>query len=122
MGEGCDFAKGDPSIVLRRKPRRRYLSILHSGSNADSLDVLSRRCADLFGEITLEKAGLRLMSSDDGMIIIRCSLPQIHSILVSIPLVNPPMVCLGMSGSISRLKKRVRESQTRSDGAISRFK
>jgi RNase P/RNase MRP subunit POP5 len=115
--------------LLRRKARSRYLSVLHSGRDADAVELLSRRCAELFGEITLEKAGLRLMSSNDGVIIVRCSLREMHAVLVSIALVDPPMLSLGMSGTISRLKQRARHSRVESKkpepgvhSDISRFK
>jgi RNase P/RNase MRP subunit POP5 len=66
------------------------------------------RFSELFGHVTFAKAGLRLISSNEteGEMIIRCNLSEIHELLVSIALTNPPMVALDISGSVSRLRNR----------------
>jgi RNase P/RNase MRP subunit POP5 len=93
--------------MLRRKPKRRYITILHKGRDVEALQIIERRCAGLFGETTLEKANLRLLRSYPDVILVRCRLSQIHPVLMSVTLANPAMVTLDMSGSISRLKKRL---------------
>jgi RNase P/RNase MRP subunit POP5 len=93
--------------VLRRKPKRRYLAILHKGRDVEALEVLRGRCADLFGQTTLEKSDLRLLKSQPDVILVRCRLDQIHAVLVSVALANPAMVTLDISGSMNRLKTRL---------------
>ena len=93
--------------MLKRKPKRRYLSILHKGRDLEAFEILQQRCADLFGQVTLEKASLRLLKSYPDVILVRCRLSQLHPILVSIALANPAMVTLDMSGGMSRLKRRL---------------
>lgn len=102
------FSKGgDCKLVLRRKPKKRYLSIMHQGKDTDALDSLARRCAELFGQMTLEKAGMRQMRSVEGVIVVRCRLDQLHAVIVAIALCDPPMVLLDMAGNIGRLMKRL---------------
>jgi RNase P/RNase MRP subunit POP5 len=93
--------------VLRRKPKRRYLTILYKGNDVEAFEILEQRCKDLFGAVTLEKAGLRLLKSYPGIMLVRCRLSHLHPILVSITFANPAMVTLDMSGSMSRLKRRL---------------
>lgn len=95
--------------MLRRKPHTRYLLILSKGKDVCALEALSKRCGELFGQVTLAKANLQVMRSqaDADVMIIRCNLTQIHPVLVSIALTDPPMVALDMSGSIRRLENRL---------------
>jgi len=92
-------------IVLRRRAKRRYLSIMHGGPAADIVCLIIKRHAELFGSIATERAGMRLMRSDGSMAIIKCRLEQLDSVLATIALVDPPMVTLGSSGSIKQLTK-----------------
>ena len=107
MAEHHTCTEGDHEIVLKRKPKKRYLSVLHKGQDLEAFESISRRCRELFGYMTLEKAGLRLVHSEDDVIIVRVRLPQIHAVLVSIALADPPMVTIDMSGSISRLRTKL---------------
>lgn len=95
--------------MLKRKPKKRYICVTHGGSSAEAIDALSKRFSELFGSIALERSGLRLMRAESGMIIVRCGLPEVHAILVTIALMDPPMVAVGMSGSIRRLGRRLSE-------------
>lgn len=79
---------------------------MHSGKDLDAFDSLSKRCAELFGRVTLENSGLRLMKSYEGVIIIRCNLDKTNDILVCVALSYPPLVTIDMSGSLKRLRKR----------------
>jgi hypothetical protein len=92
--------------VLKRKPRKRYLWIRHTGASNTAIDALGIRLLELFGSLALERAALRLIRTEDGVMIVRCNLSEIHSILVTIALVDPPMVSFGISGSIRRLAGR----------------
>ena len=107
MVEQHTCTEGDYEIVLRRKPKKRYLSVMHKGQDLQAFESISRRCKELFGHMTLEKAGLRLMHVHEDVIVIRVRLPQIHAVLVSIALADPPMVTIDMSGSISRLRTKL---------------
>lgn len=107
MAEQDSCKEGDYEIVLRRKPKKRYLAVMHKGLDTDALNSISRRCKELFGQMTLEKASMRLMRSHTDVIVFRCRLGQIHPILVSIALADPPMIAIDMSGSIARLKIRI---------------
>jgi RNase P/RNase MRP subunit POP5 len=80
---------------------------MHRGQELEALGSISRRCEELFGSMTLEKAGLRLMKSQGDAMIIRVRLSQIRPVLVSIALADPPLTTVDMSGSISRLRTRV---------------
>lgn len=80
---------------------------MHRGQELEAFESISRRCEELFGFMTLEKAGLRLMQSRGDVVIIRVRLSQIRPVLVSIALADPPLVAVDMSGSISRLRTRV---------------
>jgi RNase P/RNase MRP subunit POP5 len=98
--------------MLRRKPKRRYLLIWHAGiKDIESAEILRRRCADLFGRVTLEKASLRQMRSIGDRIVLSVNLSQLHPVLVSISLCHPPMVVLDMSGSLRQLEQRIRQSE-----------
>ena len=107
MGQPDACQQGDHGIVLRRKPKKRYISILHAGGDSEVQEAISKRCAELFGSVAVEKAAIRLLGAYSDFIIIRCNLSEIHAVLVSLALVNPPMITLAMSGSVRRLRKRL---------------
>jgi RNase P/RNase MRP subunit POP5 len=92
--------------MLKRRPKRRYLSIMHTGTASDAITIVTKRCSELFGSIAAEKAAIRLMKSEDGATIMKCRLDQLDSVLVAIALADPPMATLDMSGSIKQLRRR----------------
>jgi RNase P/RNase MRP subunit POP5 len=61
------------------------------------------RHAELFGSVATERAGIRLMRSNDSFTVIKCRLEQLDSVLATIALTEPPVVTLGISGSIKEL-------------------
>ena len=93
--------------MLNRRAKRRYLSIVHMGSASDAIDVIAKRCSDLFGSIATEKAAIRLVKSESKATIIKCGLDQLDNILASIALSDPPVVTLDISGSMKRLQRRL---------------
>ena len=93
--------------MLNRRSKRRYLSIMHSGSANDAVSMIVKRCSDLFGSIRTEKAAIRLVKSVDNTTIIKCRLDQLENVLVSIALTAEPIVTLNMSGSMKRLLRRL---------------
>jgi RNase P/RNase MRP subunit POP5 len=92
--------------VLKRRAKRRYLSIMHAGPASDVVAVVARRCSELFGSVAAEKAAIRLVKSEGDITVIKCRLDQLDSVLVSIALADPPVATLDMSGSVKRLQRR----------------
>jgi RNase P/RNase MRP subunit POP5 len=93
--------------MLKRRSKRRYLSIKHAGESGDSVNAIIKRFSELFGSIATEKAAIRLMQQAENESIIKCRLEQIENVLVAITLMDPPIVTIGMSGSIKQLRRRV---------------
>lgn len=119
-------------MTLRRRAKRRYLLVLysHDSSNNSSsgpaaadaaAKAIARRHSELFGYIATERAEIKLVRALDGyhypyhpdggdgsaMMIVRCALSSADSVLATIALVHPPMVTLGMSGSVKRLRMQM---------------
>ena len=92
--------------MLKRRAKRRYLSIMHAGQANDAADIIAKRCQELFGAIATEKAAIRLVKSEGSMTVIKCRLEQLQNVLIAIALTNPPVVTLDMSGSMRQLKRR----------------
>jgi len=92
--------------MLKRRAKRRYLSILHGGQANDTVNDISKRCSELFGSIATEKAAIMLVKSEGGTTIIKCRLDQLDNVLVAIALADPPVVTMDMSGSMKRLQRR----------------
>ena len=92
--------------MLKRRSKRRYLSIKHAGQSSDSVNAIIKRCSELFGSISAEKAAIRLVQQGENESIIKCKLEQIENVLVAITLIDPPVVTTGMSGTIKQLRSR----------------
>jgi RNase P/RNase MRP subunit POP5 len=94
--------------VLKRREKRRYISVMCEAGGVTALAAVQKRHADLFGSIALERASLRLIKDENGAaIIIRCSLAEAERVLATMALCNPPIVTLDMSSSMKRLKRRL---------------
>ncbi len=90
--------------MLKRKPKRRYISVMRRASDAEALSALVKRHSELFGHLSLGKAAVRLVRpSENGVMVIRCNLGQLSPVLTSIALTDPAMVSLALSGSLKRL-------------------
>lgn len=90
--------------MLKRKPKKRYISVMHAQSDGEALGALVKRHSELFGHLSAEKASMKLVRpSEKNVMIIRCSLGQLHTVLASIALTNPAMVSLDLSGTLKRL-------------------
>jgi RNase P/RNase MRP subunit POP5 len=94
------------SLMLKRRPKRRYLSIKHAGQSRESVNAIIKRCSELFGSIAVEKAAIRLVQEGEKESIIKCRLEHIENVLVAITLIDPPAVTTGMSGTIKQLRSR----------------
>ncbi|HEX7033438.1 MAG TPA: Rpp14/Pop5 family protein [Nitrososphaera sp.] len=93
--------------MLNRRPKRRYLSIRHTGQSSDVIvSAISKRFAELFGSIAAERAAIRFVKSEGNTTVIRCRLNQLDNVLVAIAMADPPVVTLDMSGSIKRLGRQ----------------
>ncbi len=92
--------------MLKRRYKRRYLSIVHAGDSTNSVNAITKRFSELFGTIAAEKAAIRLMQKGTNESIIRCRLEQLQNVLVTISLIDPPVVTIAMSGSIRQLRRR----------------
>jgi RNase P/RNase MRP subunit POP5 len=92
--------------MLKRRSKRRYLSIMHTGESNDSVNAIINRFSELFGSIAAEKAAIRLVQQSGNESIIRCRLEQVDNLLVAITLIDPPVVTVGMSGTIRQLRSR----------------
>lgn len=92
--------------MLKRRAKRRYLSIMHADQANDAADAIAMRCEELFGSIATEKAAIRLVKSEGNMTVIKCGVEQLENVLIAIALANPPVVTLDMSGSMRQLKRR----------------
>jgi RNase P/RNase MRP subunit POP5 len=92
--------------MLKRRSKRRYLSIVHAGQSSDSVNGIKKRFSELFGSIAAEKAAIRLLQQGANESIINCKLEQLENVLVAITLTDPPVVTIGMSGSIRQLRRR----------------
>ncbi|MDQ4101095.1 MAG: hypothetical protein M3115_02785 [Thermoproteota archaeon] len=96
--------------MLKRRPKRRYLAVVQSDNASDPAVSIKKRFSELFGTIATENASLRVIERRGNWFIIRCTKDQLENILVAIAVIDPPMVTIGMSGSIKQLKKRIQYS------------
>ena len=92
--------------MLKRRPKRRYLSIKHAGQSRDSVNAIIKRCSELFGSVAVEKAAIRLVQEGEKESIIKCRLEYIENVLVAITLIDPPAVTTAMSGTLKQLRSR----------------
>jgi len=95
--------------MLKRRSKRRYLSIIHAGESSASVNAITKRFCELFGTIAAEKAAIRLVRQGANESIIKCRLDELEKVLVAISLIDPPVVTIAMSGSIRKLKRQRRQ-------------
>jgi len=79
---------------------------MHAGQAGDVVNAIAKRYFELFGSVAAEKAGIRLVKSNNAAII-KCRLDQLDNVLVAIALTDPPAVTLDMSGSVKQLQRRL---------------
>ena len=92
--------------MLKRRSKRRYVSIMYGGQPTDSVTAITKRFCELFGSIATQKAAIRLVGSSRDEAIIRCRLEQIDNVLVAITLIDPPAITLDISGTLKQLASR----------------
>jgi RNase P/RNase MRP subunit POP5 len=77
---------------------------MHGQIDTVALSSLVKRHSELFGHLSAEKASIKLVRpSKNNVMIIKCNLGQLSTVLTSIALTNPAMVSLDLSGSLKRL-------------------
>ena len=106
--------------MLKRRSKRRYISIIHGGKANDSVNAIIKRFYELFGSIATEKAAIRLVRSNANQAIIKCRLGELDNVLVAIALTDSPVVTIDISGSIKRLRLR-KGYASREQKAFQRF-
>jgi RNase P/RNase MRP subunit POP5 len=99
--------------MLKRRSKRRYLSITHASRSSNSVSAITKRCSELFGTIAAEKAAIRLVQEGANESIIKCRLDALENVLVAISLVDPPAVTIALSGSIRQLRRRRGQQNSR---------
>lgn len=92
--------------MLKRRAKRRYVSIIHAGESSASVNAITKRFCELFGTIAAEKADIRLVRQGANESIIKCRLDELEKVLVAIALIDPPAVTIAISGSIRQLQRR----------------
>jgi RNase P/RNase MRP subunit POP5 len=95
--------------MLKRRSKRRYLSIIHAGESSASVNAITKRFCELFGTIAAEKAAIKLVRQGANESIIKCRLDELEKVLVAISLIDPPVVTIAMSGSIRQLQRQRRQ-------------
>ena len=99
-------------MTLKRREKRRYISIIHQGKAEEAFSALERRHAELFGSVASARAALRLLGSAGNVMTARCSLLQVSTVLVAIALSDPAMATLDMSSSMKRMNRRAAKVNT----------
>jgi RNase P/RNase MRP subunit POP5 len=91
--------------MLKRRPKRRYLSVVQADKSSDPLVAIKKRFSELFGTIATEKAALRLIEHRENEFIIKCAIEQLENVLVAIALTDPPVITINMSGTLKQLRR-----------------
>jgi RNase P/RNase MRP subunit POP5 len=98
--------------MLKRRPKRRYLSVAQDSESADLANIIKKRFCELFGTIATERAAIAVVEQRENefITIIKCNLEKLDEVLVAIALIDPPAVTVAMSGSIKQLRNRTKNS------------
>jgi RNase P/RNase MRP subunit POP5 len=92
--------------MLKRRPKRRYLTVVQADVSSDPVVPIKKRFSELFGTIATENAALRLIEHRENEFIIRCAIEQLENVLVAIALTDPPVITIDMSGTLKQLRGR----------------
>lgn len=93
--------------MMRLRPKKRYLLVYCN--NNDAFDVIKAKYAEKFGSADLEKASLKMISCEDGFLIVRCNLSCQKQLLETLSLLNSRLVTLNTSGTLKALRSRERK-------------
>jgi hypothetical protein len=94
-------------MTLKRREKRRYISLMHGCPSAEAAMVIEKRMQELYGTIVHERASLKVTRSGENVSVFRCTLGYERQLLVTIALAGKPVVTLDMSSSVRRIKKRL---------------
>ena len=99
--------------MLSKREKRRYLALWNSNRFYDQnkmQETVRKRSSELFGQIATEKASIRVIGFEEGrnIIIMSCKLETLENILSTIVFIEPPIVALGLSGTLKALRRRIR--------------
>ncbi len=94
-------------MTLKRRDKRRYVSLMHACPAADVAAVIEKRMQELYGTTALEGASIKMVRPGEGVSILRCALGYERQLLVAIALAPVLIVTLDMSSSMKRLKRRL---------------
>jgi RNase P/RNase MRP subunit POP5 len=94
-------------MTLKRRDKRRYVSLMHACSAAEVAAAIEKRLQELYGTTALEQASIKVVRPGDGVSILRCALGYERQLLVAVALAQLPVVSLDMSSSAKRLKRRL---------------
>ena len=79
--------------------------IYYNGNNA--MNVIKRKYIERFGEDDLSRASLRMISNEDGFLIIRCNLSCYMNLRETFLLLNDMIISLNTSGTLKALGSRM---------------
>ncbi|MFQ5969348.1 MAG: hypothetical protein ACE5J2_02480 [Nitrososphaerales archaeon] len=93
--------------MMRLRPKKRYLLVYYK--NNDAFDVIKANYVKEFGNADMEKASLKMISCEDGFLIVRCNLSCHKQLLETLSLSNSRFVTLNTSGILKVLCSRERK-------------
>ena len=109
--------------MLSKRDKRRYLALWNSNRFYDQnkiLETMRKRSSELFGQIATEKASIRVIGFEEqNVIIMSCKLETLENILSTIVFIEPPIVALGLSGTLKALRRRIRRDSQEFQRAFS---
>jgi RNase P/RNase MRP subunit POP5 len=81
--------------------------LLQAGEGSTEIQELVRnRYRELFGAIAASEASIKFVKRQQRLLVLRCSLSSIPDLLVTIPTVDPPLLLVGVSGTLRGLFKQ----------------
>ncbi len=100
------------SALLRHREKRRYVAILYSETQLykpfQLHEIIVKRFKELFGVLHCELAMIRLYDSEFGnTLLIGCKLKYLDNFLFALSMTQPPIIVIGLSGTLKKLRKRV---------------
>lgn len=99
-------------MTLKRREKRRYLSVVHSCTAPEAVAAIEKRVQELYGAIALVRASLKVVRPGEGVSVLRCRLGSEEKVLVAVALAGQPVATLDMSSSMKRLKRRLTKVNT----------
>lgn len=87
------------------RQKRRYVLAYYNGN--DAINVIRKKYVEKFGSDDLARASLKMISHEDGFLIVRCSLICYNRLLETLSLFNGMVVTLNTSGTLKALGSRM---------------